>query len=131
MPRGYEDLIRIHEGDCSQQTDSLSRALETRYPKAQMTAADLLSTHRDEILAIAERHGAHNVRVFGSVARGEADEASDIDFLVDMETGRSLFDLGGLLVELREFLGRDVDVATVRGLKERIRDRVLAEAVAL
>ena len=97
----------------------------------QMTAADLLSTHRDEILAIAERHGAHNVRVFGSVARGEADEASDIDFLVDMQTGRSLFDLGGLLVELREFLGRDVDVVPMRGLKERIRDRVLVEAVAL
>jgi predicted nucleotidyltransferase len=96
-----------------------------------MTAADLLSTHRDEILAIAKRHGARNVRVFGSVARGDADEASDIDFLVDMETGRSLFDLGGLLVELREFLGRDVDVITVRGLKERIRERVLAEAVAL
>jgi predicted nucleotidyltransferase len=96
-----------------------------------MTAADLLSTHRDEILAIAERYGARNVRVFGSVARGEADDASDIDFLVDMETGRSLFDLGGLLVDLRELLGRDVDVVTVRGLKERIRERVLAEAVAL
>lgn len=96
-----------------------------------MTAANLLSTHRDEILAIAERYGARNVRVFGSVARGEADDASDIDFLVDMETGRSLFDLGGLLVDLRELLGRDVDVVTVRGLKERIRERVLAEAVAL
>jgi predicted nucleotidyltransferase len=71
------------------------------------------------------------VRVFGSVARGEADDASDIDLLVDMQAGRSLFDLGGLLVDLRELLGRDIDVVTVRGLKERIRARVLAEAVSL
>jgi predicted nucleotidyltransferase len=96
-----------------------------------MTAAELLAAHRDEILAIAARHGARNVRVFGSIARGEADEQSDIDLLVDMQSGRSLFDLGGLIIDLRELLGRDVDVMTPRGLRDRIRDQVLAEAVAL
>jgi predicted nucleotidyltransferase len=96
-----------------------------------MTLSDLLSAHRDEILTIAERHGAQNVRVFGSVARGEADDSSDIDFLVDMETGRSLLDLGALVVELRDVLGCEVDVVTTRGLKERIRDRVLDEAIAI
>jgi len=71
------------------------------------------------------------VRVFGSVARGEADEASDVDFLVDMEPGRSLFDLGGLLMTLGEVLGCRIDIATERGLRPRIRDRVLREAEPL
>jgi uncharacterized protein len=96
-----------------------------------MRLADLLAQHRADILAVAARHGATTVRVFGSVARGEADENSDIDFLVELEDGRNLLDLGGLVVELRELLGRPVDVVTVRGLKDRIRARVLAEAVAL
>jgi predicted nucleotidyltransferase len=95
-----------------------------------MRLADLLAQHRADILAVAARHGATTVRVFGSVARGEDDENSDIDFLVELEDGRSL-DLGGLVVELRDLLGRPVDVVTVRGLKDRIRARVLAEAVAL
>jgi hypothetical protein len=90
-----------------------------------------LQAKREEILRIAAQHGARNVRVFGSVARGEADEASDIDFLVELEPGRTLFDLGGLLMDLRELLGREVDVATERGLKPRIRERVLREAVNL
>ena len=92
---------------------------------------DLLSEKRGEILRVAAEHGARNVRVFGSVARGEADDRSDVDFLVDMEPGRSLLDMGGLLMDLRELLGRPVDIVTVRGLKPRIRDRVLAEAVSL
>ncbi len=71
------------------------------------------------------------VRVFGSGARGEADEQSDIDFLAEMEPGRSLPDMGGLLMELRELLGREVGVDTIRGLEPRIRDRILEEAVAL
>lgn len=94
-----------------------------------MTANDLLKEKREEILRIAAKYGAHNVRVFGSVARGEADEASDVDFLVEMEPGRSLFDLGGLQFELEEYLGRSVDVVTEKGLKQRIRSRVLSEAV--
>ncbi|MGH8067341.1 MAG: nucleotidyltransferase family protein [Candidatus Entotheonellia bacterium] len=96
-----------------------------------MNFSELLQDKREAILQIAARHGARNVRVFGSVARGEADEQSDIDFLVDMEPGRSLLDLGGLLVDLQDLLGQNVDVVTERGLKPRIRERVLHEAVAL
>lgn len=94
-----------------------------------MTTEQLVQSKREEILRVAAGHGAHNVRIFGSVARGEADEASDIDFLVEMEPGRSLLDLGGLQVELEALLGRPVDVVTVRGLKARIRSIVLREAV--
>ncbi len=71
------------------------------------------------------------MRIFGSVARGEADSESDIDFLVNMEPGRSLLDLCGLLIDLEELLGRKVDVVTEKGLRDRIRERVLKEAVAL
>jgi predicted nucleotidyltransferase len=89
----------------------------------------LLEEKRGEILRIAAKHGAREVRVFGSVARGEADRESDIDFLVELEAGRSLLDLGGLQMELESLLGRRVDVVTVRGLKARVRERVLREAV--
>ncbi len=92
---------------------------------------ELLKAKRPEILKIAAKYGARDIRVFGSVVRGEADERSDVDFLVEMEPGRSLLDMGGLLMELRELLGREVDVVTERGLKPRIRARVLREAVAL
>jgi len=91
----------------------------------------LLQAKRDEILRIAEKHGARNVRVFGSVARGETDEVSDIDLLVDMEAGRSLFDHAALWLELEESLGCKVDVVSERGIKPRIRERVLREAVPL
>lgn len=94
-----------------------------------MTYQELLRIKRGEILDIAARYGAHKVRVFGSVARAEADERSDIDFLVEMEPGRSLFDLGGLQSELEAALGHPVDVVTEKGLKARIRGRVLNEAI--
>ena len=96
---------------------------------AAMRLNELLAERRAEILAIAAQYGARDIRVFGSVARGDADESSDIDFLVDLQPDRSLFDLGGLITDLTALLGRPVDVVTPRGLKERIRDRVLAEAV--
>jgi len=96
-----------------------------------MGIEQLIREYRAEILALAARYGAYSVRVFGSVARGNADEVSDIDFLVEFEPGRSLFDLGGLLMDLRALLGRDVDVVTPHGLKPRIRERVLREAVRL
>ena len=86
---------------------------------------------RQEILRLAARHGAHNVRIFGSVARGEARPDSDVDVLVDLEPGRSLFDLGGLLMDLQDLLGCRVDVVTEQGLRPRIRERVLREAVPL
>ena len=97
----------------------------------KMSLDELVRTRRADILEIASRYGASNVRIFGSVARGQADEKSDIDFLVDLEQGRSLLDLGGLLMELRELLGRPVDVATESLLKQRIRARVINEAVPL
>ncbi len=90
-----------------------------------------LRQRREDILQIAAKHGARRVRIFGSVARGQADAASDLDLLVEMEPGRSLLDLGGLLMELQDLLGCHVDVVTEKGLRERIRDRVLQEAVAL
>lgn len=96
-----------------------------------MTASELLREKREEILRICARYGARNVRVFGSVARGQADTESDLDFLVEMEAGCSLFDLGGLQYELEQLLGRPVDVVTERSLKVRIRERVLREAVPL
>jgi hypothetical protein len=92
---------------------------------------EVLKDKREDILRIAARHGARNVRIFGSVARGEADDQSDIDILVEMEPGRSLFDLGGLLMDLQDLLGRKVDVVTEKGLRERVRERALKEAVPL
>ncbi|YAF97727.1 MAG: nucleotidyltransferase family protein [Nodularia sp. CChRGM 3473] len=96
-----------------------------------MNIYEILAAKREEILQIATKYGAYNIRIFGSVARGEADVNSDVDFLVEMETGRSLFDLGGLLMELREILGCEVDIVTEKGLRSRIRERVLSEAVPL
>jgi hypothetical protein len=96
-----------------------------------MTLQELRATKRDEILRIAARRGARNVRVFCSVARGENDPLSDIDFLVDLEPDRSLFDLSGLLIDLEAALHSEVDVVTELGLRSRIRDRVLREAVPL
>jgi len=90
-----------------------------------------LRTRRAQILQLAERHGAHNVRIFGSIARNEADLRSDVDIPVELEPARSLLDLGGLLMDLRELLKCNVDVVTVSGLRPRIRERVLQEAVPL
>ena len=90
-----------------------------------------LNKKREDILNFAAKHGAYNVRIFGSVARGEDDENSDVDFLVEMESGRSLLDLGGLLMDLQELLEHEVDVVTEKGLRPRIRERVLREAVPL
>lgn len=96
-----------------------------------MQTKQWMFSRRNEILSLAAQHGASNVRVFGSVARGEDDAASDIDILVDLEPGRSLFDLGGLLTDLNTLLGRDVDVVTEKGLRSALRERVLQEAVLL
>ena len=93
-----------------------------------MDLNELLQEKREAILELAAKHGARNVRVFGSVARHEANEQSDIDFLVDMEPGRSLMDQGGLLIDLRELLGREVDVVTEKGLYWLLRRRILKEA---
>jgi len=91
----------------------------------------LLRDRRQEILALAAEHRASNVRVFGSVARGEETRASDIDLLVDMEPRSSLLDQARLRRTLSELLGVDVDVVTSGGLLERDRDVILDEAVPL
>ena len=96
-----------------------------------MTLEELRNEYRSEILQIAIKYGAEQVRIFGSMARGDADAASDVDVLVDLDPGRSLLDLSGLLMELKELLGCRIDVATEAGLRGRIRDRVLREAVPL
>jgi predicted nucleotidyltransferase len=92
-----------------------------------VTLADLRD-HHAEIAAIAARNGVRTIRVFGSVARGDADAGSDVDFVVTFEPHRSLLDLSGLALDLEELLGCRVDVVTERSLHPRIRDRVLADA---
>jgi predicted nucleotidyltransferase len=92
---------------------------------------DLLKSRREEILRIAARHGARNVRVFGSVARGEADSQSDIDLLVEFKRGTTLLGHAALVQELEDLLGVKVDVVSERGLRDRVRERVLREAVAI
>ncbi|MEX2627092.1 MAG: nucleotidyltransferase domain-containing protein [Ilumatobacteraceae bacterium] len=95
------------------------------------TTLSELRERRDEIVELARARGASRVRVFGSVARGDATGESDIDFLIDLEPGRSLLDLGGLLMDLQDFLEHDVDVVTEGGLRPRVARRVLADAVEL
>jgi predicted nucleotidyltransferase len=96
-----------------------------------MALEELLKEKRDAILCICAKHGARNVRVFGSVARGEADEQSDIDLLVEFDPGRSLLDHAALWLDLQDLLGCKVDVLSDRGIKPRIRERVLREAIPL
>ncbi|MEA5532865.1 nucleotidyltransferase family protein [Crocosphaera sp. XPORK-15E] len=93
---------------------------------------ELLKAKREEIIAIAAKHGASNLRIFGSVARGEADENSDLDILVDYSLDKiSSWFPAGLVLDLENLLGCKVDIATEAGLKERIRERVLREAKPL
>lgn len=96
-----------------------------------MGIEELLKVNRERILGIAARHGARNVRVFGSAARGEAGPQSDVDFLVEAGPDRSPWFPGGLIADLEELLGRGVDVVTESALHWAIRDQVLREAVPL
>jgi uncharacterized protein len=96
-----------------------------------ITLETLREARREEVLRLAARHGAHNVRVFGSVARGEANEESDIDFLVDWEPGRSLLDQVALVQDLQDAFGVKVHVGTERSLHWYARDRILREATPL
>jgi predicted nucleotidyltransferase len=90
-----------------------------------------IKSHREQIVKLAEKRGVKNIRIFGSVARGEADEKSDIDFLVDVEEWCSLMELGGLSMELEEMFHRHVDVAVEKGMKARVYKYVARDAIAL
>jgi uncharacterized protein len=96
-----------------------------------MTLEELRARYRSQILEIAKKRGASNVRVFGSIARGEEGCDSDIDILVDFQPGRSLLDLTGLWLDLEEALGSKVDVVSSRGLKPRVEREIMRDAVAL
>jgi len=103
------------------------------YPFAKLGSAmhPLIESHREALLAIARRRGLTGVRVFGSMARGDAGDDSDVDLLVTLTPGTSGLALGGLLVDAQDLLGRRVDVVTEQGLHPSLRERVLADAVAL
>jgi len=93
-----------------------------------MRSEELLKEKRENVLDLAGKHGARNVRVFGSVARGESGAESDIDLLVKMEEGRSLLDLSALTLELRDLLGVKVDVVSEDGIYWLLRRKILKEA---
>jgi predicted nucleotidyltransferase len=96
-----------------------------------MAIETLIKNKREEILRVAEKHGAGNIRIFGSVARGDTDSKSDLDLLVKMEKGRSFLDLVALWQELEELLDCKVDVITEGGLSPHLKDRILKEAIPL
>jgi predicted nucleotidyltransferase len=96
-----------------------------------MTLAELQSRYRNQIVELAEQRGAHNIRVFGSIARGDQHPDSDLDVLVDFEPGRSLLDLTGLALDLEKVLGCRVDVVSSRGLRPRLAKEVLRDAISL
>ena len=96
-----------------------------------MKIEEVIKEKREDILGIAARHGARNVRVFGSVARAEAGRDSDVDFLIELEPGRTLLDHAALYLELKQLLGCEVDVVTERSLRPSIRERVLREAAPI
>jgi predicted nucleotidyltransferase len=96
-----------------------------------MRIRDLVASKRQQILEIASRHGARNIRLIGSVARGDERADSDLDLLVSMDVGRSLLDLAGLALDVERLIGRPVDVATERSLRQKIRESVLREAKPL
>jgi uncharacterized protein len=96
-----------------------------------MMSSSLLQKYRSEILDLAMRHGAGNVRVFGSLARGDGREGSDLDLLVTLGAGRSLLDLVGLKQDLEDLVHRPVDVVTEQALSPYLRESVLSEAIPL
>lgn len=98
---------------------------------AENTLPEDIWERRAEILRLADRRGAHNVRVFGSALRGEAGPNSDVDLLVDLDADRNLLDLGGLQMDLEELLNRPVDLKTEASLRQDIRERVVREAISL
>ncbi|MDQ3151519.1 MAG: nucleotidyltransferase family protein [Actinomycetota bacterium] len=103
---------------------------EEDVPRRQVTVEELRA-HRDEIAAIGRRHGVSDIRIFGSVARGEADERSDLDLLIDVAPGHGYFDMAGFALDIEQRMGVFTQVATPNGLKPRMQTRIIAEAVPL
>ena len=103
---------------------------EIEYNIAMLTKDDIFK-RREEIMAVARRYGTSDIRIFGSVARGDATETSDLDLVVRLEPGRTLFDQGGLLMDLRELLGMKVDVISEGALSGRFEREVRREAIPL
>jgi predicted nucleotidyltransferase len=122
-------LARSEEADRRGRLSADGQGWETKL--VEKAIDERLREKRAEILRIAAKHGARNVRVFGSAARGEAKPGSDLDFLVELEPGRSLLDQAALVLDLEELLGCKVDVVTERGLYWPLRRRILKEARAL
>jgi hypothetical protein len=118
-------------GRSQPEVSRLIKAYRSRSFRPSSRLGRAVSEHRDEIIALAKAHRATNVRIFGSVARGDDDETSDIDLLVDLEPHADLLDLAALDIELEELLGRPVDIVPARMLKARVAASALAEAVAL
>ena len=96
-----------------------------------MSELQKIQQKKEEILVVAQQHGIMNIRIFGSVARGDDNLQSDIDLLVDLEKGRTLFDLGGALIQLQDLLGCKVDIVTERGLHWYLREKIMKEAKPL
>ncbi len=127
----FRMLIKLIEATGHQVTVELVPAPPDRLGLSATRLGRRLRRHRRAVIEIAARHGARNARVFGSVARGEDTDSSDVDLLVDLENGVGVFSLAGLQRELAELLGVDVDVVPAATLKPGIREGVLAEAILL
>lgn len=125
------DLIKIIERLPLETVAKIRAFTQAILPYTQPITLQDIKNRREEILEIAGKRGVSNMAVFGSVVRGEAGGKSDVDFLVDMEPGRSLFDLSGFMIDMEELLGYKVDVALRKTLKEGIREKALKEAVKL
>ena len=131
MAQSNSTLASTVTGEDGRNRASLTPPLRRHQRSWDVTFDELLKEKRDEILRVCARHGARNVRVFGSVARGEADEKSDLDLLVEFEPESSLLDQAALVLELEQLLGRRVDVVSEGGLYWLLRRRILKEARVL
>ena len=96
-----------------------------------MSRLQFLKKNRKKIITLASKRGGYNVRVFGSVARGEESKTSDIDFLITFRKGTTLFDRGGLVADLHEYLGCDIDIVSDKTIHPLIRDEIYHSAIAL